>query len=311
MTLSTVSNGAVISHNDLDQAINVLKQPPGGQEKGKYYLGGNSYTGGVGGTTFYGSDVADGTLTTAGKCSTTTGGTETHTTSGSNGTSVTNVYYEMYSLAPGNNSGTNNFASIPNPTGHGWIYYPGAVTIPAGNWNATISGLSTLVNSGSTWTLRVSKLSGGVYTVLGSFPAVTLNTSVQTTYTLTATSMPATTFASGDGVYLDLWMFCSGTRAVGADVEESNSGTAGVANDMQVTIPSSSGIGGVVGFFARSLSSNSTPVSVSTDTADVAPTNLSTPATLHLTAGGFLINANSGSSAAVSCSAAGNYTIQY
>ena len=46
MPLSTVVNGATISHLDLDQAINVLQQPSGGQEKGKYHLAGNSYVSG-------------------------------------------------------------------------------------------------------------------------------------------------------------------------------------------------------------------------------------------------------------------------
>lgn len=43
MSLSTVSNGAVINHSDVAQIVNVLQQPSGGQEARKYILEGNCY----------------------------------------------------------------------------------------------------------------------------------------------------------------------------------------------------------------------------------------------------------------------------
>jgi hypothetical protein len=44
MALTTVSNGNTANASDLNQVINVLQQPSGGQEKGTYWLGGNGYT---------------------------------------------------------------------------------------------------------------------------------------------------------------------------------------------------------------------------------------------------------------------------
>ena len=67
---------------------------------------------------------------------------------------------------------------------------------------------------------------------------------------------------------------------------------------------------GWVSLYVRSLSSNSTPVSVSIDTADTAPTNIGTPAALQQTASGFQVHGQT-SAAQVSCNAGGNYTLQY
>lgn len=38
MALTTVANGNTAQANDLNQAINVLQQPSGGQEKGEYFF---------------------------------------------------------------------------------------------------------------------------------------------------------------------------------------------------------------------------------------------------------------------------------
>ena len=43
MALYTVTFGQVSSPTDLNQVVNVLQQPSGGQEKGKYWLAGGSY----------------------------------------------------------------------------------------------------------------------------------------------------------------------------------------------------------------------------------------------------------------------------
>lgn len=44
MALYTVSNGNTANAADLNQIINVLQQPTGGTETGKYVLGGSPYT---------------------------------------------------------------------------------------------------------------------------------------------------------------------------------------------------------------------------------------------------------------------------
>lgn len=60
------------------------------------------------------------------------------------------------------------------------------------------------------------------------------------------------------------------------------------------------------------LSRTSVPVSVSIDTADVAPSNMTTPTTARLTHGGFQVTGNGSSSGAqLVCKAAGNYTVQW
>ena len=43
MSLTLVVNGNNVNATDINQVINVLQQPSGGQEKGHYFCGGNSY----------------------------------------------------------------------------------------------------------------------------------------------------------------------------------------------------------------------------------------------------------------------------
>lgn len=47
MALYTVSGGNVIQSADIDQLVNVLQQPSGGQEKGKYFMAGPVYANGA------------------------------------------------------------------------------------------------------------------------------------------------------------------------------------------------------------------------------------------------------------------------
>jgi len=44
MSLTAVASGAVINHGDVNQLINVLQQPSGGQEAGHYKLEFSAYT---------------------------------------------------------------------------------------------------------------------------------------------------------------------------------------------------------------------------------------------------------------------------
>ncbi len=59
-----------------------------------------------------------------------------------------------------------------------------------------------------------------------------------------------------------------------------------------------------------SLSRNSTPVSVTIDTAIVSPTNVTSPITTHLTSCGFAIETTT-TGATVNGGCGGNYTLQY
>jgi hypothetical protein len=111
----------------------------------------------------------------------------------------------------------------------------GAGTFALGNWSAkhTHSAVSHGVNS----VIRFYKYSSGVYTSIGSITGPTQTLTAKTTYTHAATSMASVTLASGDGIYVDLWWFDNNANAGGDNPTNfiSNSGTAGVASDMEVT----------------------------------------------------------------------------
>lgn len=186
----------------------------------------------------YGSSVASGVApTTACQMSNTTGGTETSKT-----TTLTSnkVFGEITSKG----LSVATLTAIPaTPTGNGWVYSPGAGTFATGNWSAsvTFSGLALSIDE----TIRFFRYSGGTYTQIGT---ITNTTQVQTrtTVAFAATSMSTITFAAGDLVYVDLWWHDNSSNAGGDNptVFESNSGTAGVTSDMQVTTASFTASGG-------------------------------------------------------------------
>jgi len=188
--------------------------------------------------TLYGSNVLDATLVNAGDMSTATGGAEANsaiTSSGSN---------EWLELAA-KTATLATVASIPaTPTGNGWIWFPGfALTFVAANWNAFVQyNQGVGFSSVGKLTLRFFKLPAGVLAnkILMGTIALTGQKLEQTKdlYTFPATSIAKTSFADVDGLYTDLW----GSQATGgnwtgagpANIYESNSKTAGVANDMQI-----------------------------------------------------------------------------
>lgn len=182
-------------------------------------------------TVYYGSSVSNGTITTACTASTTTGGTETSKTSTwSGGNHFAEVWSQGGSSTP--------VTAIPGtPTGHGWVTTaPGAGTFATGNWSASIA-LALSSSSTVSWTVRFFKYSSGTYTSIGTIAtsAASLGTS-RTVISFTATSMSSVVFAAGDLLYYDLWM--QDTTGAGGDnaiVYESNSSSAGVANDVQIT----------------------------------------------------------------------------
>ncbi len=188
--------------------------------------------------TLYGSNVLDATLVNAGDMATATGGVETNsviTSSGSN---------EWLELAA-KTATLATVTSIPaTPTGNGWIWFPGfALTFVAANWNAFIqfnqnAGFSSI----GKLTLRAFKLPAGVLAnkVLIGTLSLTGQKLEQTKdlYSFPSTSMPMISLAANDGLYADLWgsqaSWGSWVGAGPANVYESNSKTAGVANDIQI-----------------------------------------------------------------------------
>lgn len=180
-------------------------------------------------TVLYGSNVLDSTLTTACVLTTTSGGVETSATTTIASTS--NPYAE---ILPRGGAST-AVAALPSPTGKGWIYFPGvAGTFAAANWSASITHSSAI--KGVNTVVRFYKYSSGTYTSIGSITATNTATA-KTTYSYAATAMSAVTLGATDGIYVDLWWFDNNSNAGGDNpvIYTSNSSTAGVVNDVQIT----------------------------------------------------------------------------
>jgi hypothetical protein len=178
--------------------------------------------------TLYGSNVANGSLATASSMSQTTGGTETSAQSTVTGT---NVWTEVVSRSA-------TFASVTaigSPSGRGWAFAPGAGTIAAGLWSASVT-LSADAPGTTDITIRFYKYSSGVYTAIGTINKTGV-VAAKTRYDFSATSFSSVTFGSSDLLYIDLWWH----DLTGADDDPviylSNSASAGVAGDMQVSTP--------------------------------------------------------------------------
>lgn len=190
--------------------------------------------------TYYGTSVADTTLTTACIMASASGGVET-----SKQTVLTSVlvYGEVWSQG---NAGLATVTSIPaTPTGHGWIVYPGAGTFATGNWGAVFT-LAHVASTTSDCTIRFFRLVSGTYTSIGTINVAT-NTAAKTTYTFTATSMATITFSNAtDGLYTDLWYHDNNSNAGGDNptIYIGNSSSAGVVNDMQITTSNFTPVGG-------------------------------------------------------------------
>ena len=187
--------------------------------------------------TLYGSNVASSTLGTACKLADTTGGTETNVTT--TGPSSGNGYVEIFSQA----ATASLNASLPSPDGKGWLYDNTNLenqTISTGNWSASIAVKDT-AGSGpvQSFVIRFYKRSsGGVYTSIGSLTlsSQTINTT-RTVYNFSASSLSSMSFGSGEKLYCDLFIQATGWSSDPIVNYVSNSGTAGVANDLQITTP--------------------------------------------------------------------------
>jgi hypothetical protein len=193
----------------------------------------------------YGSNVASGTLSTAGSLSTTTGGSETHsvTTAPSSGI---HHFLELCAITqtPG------DFVSLPNPTGKGWLLDTTVLegqTIPAGNWSGVINIADELTGTwtASTITQRYWKRSsGGTYTAIGQIQLVNQAMNgggTKQQFSFPATGMSLMAFVVGDKLYID--QFIQPSTADGnwssdrLDCWESNSASVGVVNDTVITTP--------------------------------------------------------------------------
>jgi hypothetical protein len=178
----------------------------------------------------YGSNVADTTLTTACKMAGATGGTEVGTT-----TTVSGAGNDAEVRSKGG-AGTAVTGIPTTPTGNGWVSSPGAGTFATGNWSASIAMATAVTVNPIVLTLRFFKYSGGSYTSIGTITLSTSTTTTRGVQTFAATSMSTVTFTASDLLYTDLWSNDSfGISGDNPTVYESNSATAGVASDMQIT----------------------------------------------------------------------------
>lgn len=186
---------------------------------------------------YYGSTVANGTISTACTMSTTTGGTETSKTSTVSGGGH---FCETYSQGGSQTA----VSAIGSPSGHGWVVAPGAGSFATGNWSASIA-LALTSSASVSWTVRFYKYNGS-YTSIGTIAtsAASLGTS-RTVISFAATSMASVTFLSTDLLYTDLWM--QDTTGTGGDnplVYASTSASIGVTNDVQITTSAFTASGG-------------------------------------------------------------------
>ena len=191
----------------------------------------------------YDISFASTTLSTAYTFATQTGGSVTGTTITSAPASGASLYMEALSQG---GTGTTN-ASIPAPSGKGWLYDATVLenkNIPAGNWSASVT-----VENGSrsqtlaSMTIRFSvRSSAGAYTTIGTIAIANqlVPHSLQT-FSFPATAMPKTAFGIGDKLYVDyFYQSGTGTNAWASDamaMAMSSLSSFGIANDLQIITP--------------------------------------------------------------------------
>lgn len=190
--------------------------------------------------TVYGLTPASGTLSTAGTLGTASGGTsatkDTKILTGNTG------YSELFALGTVNSwSGA---GSIGSPSGNGWLFDVTtleAQTISAGNWTPTVRLQATGTTPSLTADIYVrayKRSSGGVYTNI-----VTCLLSAQTiasaaNHAFSASSASSMGFATGDKLYLDMWLNVTANSGTPAAVRVSEaSGPLGVTNNFSIITP--------------------------------------------------------------------------
>lgn len=199
--------------------------------------------GGGGGSTtplsVYGSTIASTTLTTAGTLATATGGTATNAST-KVGTTV-NQYVELVGLGT---TTITAFSSIQSPTGKGWLLDATTLEgqqIIAGTWTPACK----LNTAGNTLTADIyirayKRSSAGVYTLIGSWIAsASALTSTATVFNPTPASESAMSFATGDKLYVDMWVYITATTqgAAGVINVHQASTSTGVATQEELDTP--------------------------------------------------------------------------
>jgi len=188
--------------------------------------------------TLYGIGAASGTLATAGKFATGTGGTgSTQNTKINNSTG----WGELYAL--GNAGSWSGAGSEPAPSGNGWLW--DVTTLEGQTLTATTLTFKLAVTGSSgvfctaVFHFRLYKRSsGGVYTQIIDAASASTDIHNTTTNNVTASGTATqTAFSTGDKLYLDMpTNLTANSSSIGVtlNVAEPTSGTTGVAGDVEI-----------------------------------------------------------------------------
>ncbi len=176
----------------------------------------------------YGTSVSNPALPSASYLATSSGGTEvsvipTHTGTGQ-------PWLEMTSMSTVTVA---ELASLPGPSGNGWVYKPGEGIFDAGTWTVAANVSTSFSGAGRTMTIRFYRYTG-IYLAIGSLGPVTSTANAKTLYNFSS-ALPTATFGPNDLLYVDMWWNDAGGSGDGQTLYLSNSAVIGVTNDMQIT----------------------------------------------------------------------------
>lgn len=206
--------------------------------------------------TYYGSNVAATTVTTACKLSNTTGGTETQTTATTGPTDSNSNEYVQIKSQGGSSTGAASLVTPTDATFFGWMLDNTSLeggSFATGNWSGITNIIQSTVGQLNSVSIIIrfwKRNNSGVYTSIGSITTSSVSlTGAKQQVTFAATSFSSVSFATGDKLCID--RFVQGgafpTDFWQADAFKeyvSNSGTQGVANDLQITTSNFTAAGG-------------------------------------------------------------------
>ncbi len=172
---------------------------------------------------------------------------QTGTTTASSNTKIgmATGYGEIY--AKGNTSAWPGYGSLQPPSGNGWLFDVTTLenqTIPAGNWQWAQKLRCTNVNVVADIIVRAYKYNSisHTYTSIGT---ITLSSttvgSTATPFTSALTSFSSVSFATGDKLYVDLWLNIrtnnTGTNGATFNIIECNNASSGLSGIAQLSTP--------------------------------------------------------------------------
>jgi hypothetical protein len=197
---------------------------------------GNQSTSSSTGSSFQlnGSAVADATLPNACDFSTAVGGVETSKTT------IVSGGFGAYCEVTSQGLTVTTLPSLPTTSisGKGWAFTPGAGSFASAPWSALTNLSFAALAPNATATIQFWRYSGGNVFLIGSI-VTSIFGIAKAVRTWTATSMPLASFATGDILYVAIYIKNGSSNANGVNptVYESTTTANGVVNDMQVITP--------------------------------------------------------------------------